>query len=68
MGVQRHLNVAGIFARLYYRYGKDKYRGEINRFIQYLLKTTRRYQQLHPLYRLISELTGKEEIRASYSF
>lgn len=68
MGVQRHLKVAGIFARLYYRDGKDKYRGEINRFIQYLLKTTRRYQQLHPLYRLISELTGKEEIQASYSF
>uniref|UniRef100_UPI0028EBF56D N-acetylmuramate/N-acetylglucosamine kinase AmgK n=1 Tax=Neisseria bacilliformis TaxID=267212 RepID=UPI0028EBF56D len=32
-GVQRHLKVAGIFARLYYRDGKDKYRPEIPRFL-----------------------------------
>lgn len=68
MGVQRHLKVAGIFARLYYRDGKDKYRGEIHRFLNYLRKTSRRYQQLHPLYRLITELTGVEEVQVSYSF
>ena len=36
MGVQRHLKVAGIFARLFHRDGKDKYRAEIPRFIKYL--------------------------------
>jgi aminoglycoside/choline kinase family phosphotransferase len=61
MGVQRHLKVAGIFARLYHRDGKDKYRGEIPRFLKYLKKTTRRYQELAPLYQLLVELVGKDE-------
>ena len=46
MGVQRHLKVAGIFARLYYRDGKDKYRPEIPRFLNYLRRTSRRYTEL----------------------
>nr|WP_294867812.1 phosphotransferase [uncultured Pseudogulbenkiania sp.] len=61
MGVQRHLKVAGIFARLYHRDGKDKYRGEIPRFLKYLKKTTRRYQELAPLYQLLVQLVGKDE-------
>ncbi|MCO6504068.1 MAG: phosphotransferase [Snodgrassella sp.] len=68
MGVQRHLKVAGIFARLYYRDGKDKYRGEIQRFLHYLRKTSRRYHELHSLHRLITELTGTEETQIGYSF
>ncbi|MEQ6289713.1 N-acetylmuramate/N-acetylglucosamine kinase AmgK [Vogesella sp. GCM10023246] len=61
MGVQRHLKVAGIFARLYHRDGKDKYRGEIPRFIKYLKKTTRRYKELAPLFQLLVELVGLDE-------
>jgi aminoglycoside/choline kinase family phosphotransferase len=64
MGVQRHLKVAGIFARLYHRDGKEKYRSEIPRFIKYLKRTTRRYQELAPLYQLLLELVGKDETDA----
>lgn len=70
MGVQRHLKVAGIFARLYHRDGKDKYRAEIPRFIKYLKRTTRRYQQLAPLYQLLLQLVGKDgtdaELQSAY--
>jgi len=64
MGVQRHLKVAGIFARLYHRDGKEKYRSEIPRFIKYLKRTTRRYQELAPFYQLLLELVGKDETDA----
>ncbi|KZE34343.1 N-acetylmuramate/N-acetylglucosamine kinase AmgK [Crenobacter luteus] len=65
MGVQRHLKVAGIFARLYHRDGKDKYRAEIPRFIKYLKKATRRYGELAPFYQLLVQLTGPDEDDAS---
>ena len=68
MGVQRHLKVAGIFARLYYRDGKDKYRGEIHRFLKYLRKTSHRYGELRPLLQLITELIGSEEVQTGYTF
>lgn len=70
MGVQRHLKVAGIFARLFHRDGKDKYRAEIPRFIKYLKRTSRRYQELAPFYQLLLQLVGKdetdEELQAAY--
>lgn len=68
MGVQRHLKVAGIFARLYYRDGKDKYRPEIPRFLNYLRRTTRRYAELAPLYALLVELVGDDELESGYTF
>ena len=36
MGIQRHLKVAGIFARLYYRDGKDGYLNDIPLTMRYL--------------------------------
>ncbi|ULJ65791.1 N-acetylmuramate/N-acetylglucosamine kinase AmgK [Wielerella bovis] len=68
MGVQRHLKVAGIFARLWYRDGKDKYRPEIPRFLNYLRRTSRRYVELAPLYQLLLELVGDEELQTGYTF
>ncbi|MBH5329439.1 phosphotransferase [Eikenella sp. S3360] len=68
MGVQRHLKVAGIFARLWHRDGKDKYRPEIPRFLNYLRRTTRRYAELAPLYELLLELVGDEELQTGYTF
>ncbi|MBP6115793.1 MAG: phosphotransferase [Neisseriaceae bacterium] len=68
MGVQRHLKVAGIFARLYHRDGKDKYRPEIPRFLNYLKRATRRYVELAPLYLLIVDLVGDDEIQTGYTF
>ncbi len=68
MGVQRHLKVAGIFARLYHRDGKDKYRPEIPRFLDYLRRTSRRYNELAPLYALLLSLVGDEELETGFTF
>ena len=67
-GVQRHLKVAGIFARLWHRDGKDKYRPEIPRFLNYLRRTSHRYAELAPLYALLLELVGDEELQTGYTF
>jgi aminoglycoside/choline kinase family phosphotransferase len=49
MGLQRHLKVAGIFARLTLRDGKPKYLQDAPRFIAYIRATARRYRELGPL-------------------
>lgn len=46
MGVQRHLKVLGIFARLYYRDGKFGYLGDLPRVLGYVLDTCARYGEL----------------------
>ena len=58
MGLQRHLKVAGIFARLTLRDGKPKYLQDAPRFIAYLRSTTRRYRELGPLARLLDQIEG----------
>ncbi|KAF1718494.1 aminoglycoside phosphotransferase [Pseudoxanthomonas yeongjuensis] len=49
LGVQRHLKILGIFARLHYRDGKSKYLVDVPRFIAYLDEVLPRYPQLQPL-------------------
>ncbi|HEY2335929.1 MAG TPA: phosphotransferase [Burkholderiales bacterium] len=56
MGVQRHLKVLGIFARLNYRDGKPKYLADTPRFLRYVRDVTKRYNALAPLARLLDEL------------
>jgi len=56
MGLQRHLKVLGIFARLSYRDGKAKYLADTPRFLGYARATARRYAALAPLARLLDEL------------
>ena len=58
MGLQRHLKVAGIFARLTLRDGKPKYLADAPRFIAYIRATAHRYRELGPLLRLIDEVEG----------
>jgi aminoglycoside/choline kinase family phosphotransferase len=58
MGLQRHLKVAGIFARLTLRDGKAKYLADAPRFIHYIRSTAHRYRELTPLLRLIDEVEG----------
>jgi aminoglycoside/choline kinase family phosphotransferase len=60
MGLQRHLKVAGIFARLTLRDGKEKYLADAPRFIAYIRATAARYIELRPLLRLIEEVEGKD--------
>jgi aminoglycoside/choline kinase family phosphotransferase len=60
MGLQRHLKVAGIFARLTLRDGKPKYLADTPRFINYIRSTASRYSELTPLLRLIDKIEGTE--------
>ena len=56
MGLQRHLKVLGIFARINYRDGKPKYLEDTPRFIRYARDVGKRYGALAPLMRLLDEL------------
>jgi N-acetylmuramate 1-kinase len=58
MGLQRHLKVAGIFARLTLRDGKPKYLADTPRFIGYMRATAGRYRELSPLLRLLDQIEG----------
>ena len=58
MGLQRHLKVAGIFARLTLRDGKPQYLADTPRFIHYIRSTCARYRELKPLLRLVDKLEG----------
>ena len=60
MGLQRHLKVAGIFARLTLRDGKPRYLADAPRFIGYIRHTAGRYRELTPLLRLIDEVEGTQ--------
>jgi aminoglycoside/choline kinase family phosphotransferase len=56
MGLQRHLKVLGIFARINYRDGKPKYLEDTPRFIAYARSVAARYGALEPLLRLFDVL------------
>ena len=60
MGLQRHLKVAGIFARLTLRDGKPKYLADTPRFIGYIRATASRYRELGPLLKLIDQVEGTQ--------
>ena len=49
IGVQRHIKVLGIFARLWYRDGKSGYLADLPRTLGYVRDTVRRYRELHAL-------------------
>lgn len=63
-GVQRHLKVLGVFARLHYRDGKPKYLADALRFVGYLQEVLPRYAELLPLLRLL-ERRIEPALRAS---
>jgi aminoglycoside/choline kinase family phosphotransferase len=56
MGLQRHLKVLGIFARLYHRDGKDGYLKDMPMVMDYTRKTAYRYKEFAPLIRLLDAL------------
>jgi len=56
MGLQRHLKVMGIFARLNYRDGKPKYLADTPRFLGYARPVVKRYRELAPLARLLDAI------------
>ena len=69
MGIQRHIKVAGIFARLWHRDGKPSYLDDIPLVLGYLLEVVPRYPELEALARLLesrslADCTGADPLRA----
>ena len=56
MGVQRHIKVLGIFARLYHRDGKESYLKDMPLVMAYLRAACVRYIDLKPLLNLLDTL------------
>jgi aminoglycoside/choline kinase family phosphotransferase len=67
MGLQRHLKVLGIFARLSHRDGKPRYLQDCPRVMASARAVARRYLALEPLARLLDRLEGIER-RVGHSF
>lgn len=67
MGLQRHLKVLGIFARLYHRDGKEGYLKDIPLVLKYVQKTARRYKELSPLVRLLEPISEQTQ-KVGYTF
>ena len=67
MGLQRHLKVLGIFARLYHRDGKDAYLQHLPRVWRYAHRVCVRYSGLQPLALLLERLAGTQR-EVGYTF
>jgi aminoglycoside/choline kinase family phosphotransferase len=67
MGLQRHLKILGLFARLAYRDNKPRYLTDSPRFIAYARKVAGRYRELRPLAKLLDSLENRVET-VGYTF
>jgi N-acetylmuramate 1-kinase len=67
MGLQRHLKILGIFARLHHRDGKDGYLKDLPLVLRYARKTCERYGVFRSLLRLLESIEG-DPAKPAYSF
>jgi N-acetylmuramate 1-kinase len=67
MGLQRHIKILGIFARLNYRDGKARYLADMPLVFEYAIKVCRRYSELFALRDLLLEIEGNS-IQVGYTF
>jgi aminoglycoside/choline kinase family phosphotransferase len=67
MGLQRHLKVLGIFARINYRDGKPRYLADTPRFLGYVRRVAERYDELRGLALLLDEIEGRS-LAVGYTF
>ncbi len=67
MGLQRHLKVLGIFARLNHRDGKSRYLADMPLVLHYVQKVCQRYIALGPLAQLIQQIEG-QSTQVGYTF
>lgn len=65
MGLQRHLKVLGIFARLAHRDGKDSYLENLPVVLNYVRRTAGRYREFGPLVKLLDTL---HEVKTDVKF
>ncbi|WP_416768401.1 aminoglycoside phosphotransferase family protein [Sulfurimonas sp. ST-25] len=57
MGLQRHIKVLGIFARLWLRDGKPGYLGDLPLTLRYTIEAANRYEETKPLAALLERVT-----------
>ena len=60
MGVQRHLKVIGIFARICHRDGKPRYLADVPRFFAYIEAVIARRPELAALASAVHQLCARE--------
>lgn len=60
MGLQRHLKILGIFARLFHRDGKDGYLKDIPLVLEYAIASANRYIELKPLARILESTRSNQ--------
>jgi aminoglycoside/choline kinase family phosphotransferase len=65
IGVQRHVKVLGIFARLWYRDGKAGYLRDLPMTLEYVRDTCTRYSELEEFGRFLEERVVRELPRAT---
>ena len=63
-GVQRHLKIAGIFARLWHRDGKPRYLDDLPLTLAYLAEATPRHPETEAVARVLDELDVANRTRA----
>ncbi len=56
MGLQRHIKVLGIFARLYLRDNKDGYLKDLPLTLKYVLQTAGKYKETQSLAALLQKV------------
>lgn len=56
MGLQRHIKVLGIFARLYHRDGKENYLNDLPQTVEYVMQVGKKYPETQALVQLFEEL------------
>ncbi len=66
-GVQRHLKVLGLFARLNHRDNKPQYLDDLPTVFDYVLRAARRYRDLAPLAKLLMRLSDQAP-QVGYTF
>ncbi|MGN6315869.1 aminoglycoside phosphotransferase family protein [Trinickia sp.] len=67
IGLQRHIKILGLFARLHHRDGKPRYLADLPRFVGYARKVSQRYRPLAPFARLLDELDDRAR-EVGYTF
>ena len=63
-GVQRHLKIAGIFARLWHRDGKARYLDDLPLTLQYLAEVAPRHAETRAVVRVLEECDIANRVRA----
>jgi aminoglycoside/choline kinase family phosphotransferase len=61
MGLQRHLKILGIFARLFHRDGQDGYLKDIPLVLEYAIATANRYIELKTLARILESTRATQD-------